>query len=61
MSKKSKQNDRGTFAICITAGLFAGLGVVPVLDNLMLALALGALVGFGAGYFFTHRKKSGKR
>jgi uncharacterized membrane protein YfcA len=58
MSKKTKNNsEQGTYAICITAGLIVGIGMGPVLDNVLLSAAAGILLGIGAGYIFTHQKK----
>ena len=61
MSKKTKQakknSEQGTYAICITAGLIVGIGMGPVLDNVLLSALGGMLLGAVAGYIFTHQKK----
>ncbi|NKB31508.1 MAG: hypothetical protein GKR91_00200 [Pseudomonadales bacterium] len=59
MSKKSKkQAERGTWALCITAGLIIGIGLGAILDNLLLTVLIGAALGAAAGYYFTHQRKS---
>ena len=59
MSKKSKkQAEQGTWALCITAGLIVGVGLGPLLGNVPITSLVGAAIGAGAGYYFTHQKKS---
>ena len=58
MSKKSKkQAKRGTFALCITAGLVVGVGLGPFVGNMLLSVAIFGLLGIGAGWVFTHRTR----
>ena len=62
MSKKKtkKNSERGTYALCITTGLILiGLGLGPLLGNVLASSAIGVLVGSVAGYFIINRK-SGK-
>ncbi|MEX0618507.1 MAG: hypothetical protein WDZ76_09770 [Pseudohongiellaceae bacterium] len=62
MAKKKKQPDiAGTYALCITVGLFLGLGMGPFLDNVLLTMLLGALAGAGAGYYFTRNARRRQR
>ena len=57
MSKKSKkQAEQGTWALCITAGLIVGVGLGPLLGSLPITSLIGAAIGSGAGYYFTHKK-----
>lgn len=59
MSKKSKrQAKRGTFALCITAGLVVGVGLGPFVGNMLLSVVIFGLLGIGAGWVFTHRTRS---
>lgn len=59
MSKKSKkQAQRGTFALCITAGLVVGVGLGPFVGNMLLSVVIFGLLGIGAGWVFTHRTRS---
>lgn len=62
MSKKNKkQAQQGTYALCITVGLFIGVGLGPVFNTVLFSALGGALLGGIAGYFFNHqRSKSGK-
>lgn len=58
MSKKSKkQAKRGTFALCITAGLVVGVGLGPFVGNMLLSIVIFGLLGIGAGWVFTHRTR----
>ena len=59
MSKKSKkQAKRGTFALCITAGLVVGVGLGPFVGNMLLSVVIFGLLGIGAGWVFTHRTRT---
>lgn len=58
MSKKSKkQAKRGTFALCITAGLVVGVGLGPFVGNMLLSIVIFGLLGIAAGWVFTHRTR----
>ena len=60
--KKSKQNpSQGSYALCITFGLVIGFGLGGAMDNMLLLTGLGVLVGWGAGYYFTHHHRSGPK
>lgn len=62
MSRKSKkQSVQGTYALCITVGLFVGLGLGPVFGSVLLSTGVGAIVGAGAGYWFTHLRHQNKK
>ena len=66
MSKKAKRAraaERGTWALCITAGLMLGLGMTPMIGNLILSIVLGACAGAVTAYLFTgnaRRSRAGK-
>ena len=61
MSKKSKkQAVKGTWALCITAGLIVGGGLGPLLGSGLITSLIGAALGTGAGYYFTHQKNRTK-
>jgi F0F1-type ATP synthase assembly protein I len=58
--KAKKNSERGTYALCITTGvILVGLGLGPLLGNVLASSAIGVLVGVAAGYFIINRK-SGK-
>lgn len=62
MSNKNRRSaERGTWALCITVGLIVGLGLGPMLGNVLISIIVGGILGAGAGYYFTHRKKRTKR
>ncbi|MCH1600168.1 MAG: hypothetical protein L7S70_07290 [Pseudomonadales bacterium] len=62
MSKRSKkQSAQGTYALCITIGLMTGLGFGPYVGNVLLSILGGGLLGYGAGYWFTHLKSKKSR
>lgn len=54
--KKAKSADQGTWALCITTGLIIGVGLGPIMGNLLLTAIVGAGIGAGFGYYFTHQK-----
>ncbi|MCG8413989.1 MAG: hypothetical protein MI746_07200 [Pseudomonadales bacterium] len=56
MSKKKnkKQVQKETYILCITVGLFIGVGLGPVFDSVLFSALGGAILGAGAGYFFNH-------
>ena len=60
MSKKNKKKtaERGTYALCMTAGLILGIGLGAILNNLLITTVLGVVAGAGAAYFFSHQKKT---
>ena len=61
MSKKKtkKNSERGTYALCITTGLIlVGLGLGPLLGNVLASSAIGVLAGGVAGYVIINRKSS---
>lgn len=59
MSKKSKKKAanavKGTWALCITAGLMLGLGMTPMIGSLLISLLVGGSGGAIAGYLFTRK------
>jgi hypothetical protein len=60
MSKKSRKADRGTYALCITVGFFAGLGLTPMFDNAMIPPLIGIIGGVTAGYYIVYRSRTKK-
>lgn len=62
MSKRNKKKtaERGTYALCMTAGLVLGIGLGAILNNLLITTALGIAAGAAAAYFFSHQKKTGR-
>ena len=44
--KKNKQAKSGLYALCITVGVFIGLGLGPIFNNVLLMLLLGGISGF---------------
>jgi len=62
MSKRNKkQSTQGTYALCITIGLMTGLGFGPYVGNVLLSILGGGLLGFCAGYWFSHLKSNKSR
>lgn len=60
MSKKNRKADQGTYALCITAGLFAGLGLTPMFDSGIVPPILGIAAGYAIAYYIvkkSHTKK----
>ena len=62
MSKRNKKKtaERGTYALCMTAGLILGIGLGAILNSLLITTVLGIIAGAGAAYFFNHQKKPNK-
>ncbi|MDP6654050.1 MAG: hypothetical protein QGF90_18380 [Gammaproteobacteria bacterium] len=59
--KATKSAVQGTYALCITVGLIVGVGLGPILGSVPIASLIGAVLGAGAGYFFSHLKKRSRR
>ncbi|GJM12571.1 MAG: hypothetical protein DHS20C12_09740 [Pseudohongiella sp.] len=60
--KKAKKNaEQGTYAICMTAGLFLGFGLGPILGSVLISAPIGLVVGWAAGYLINHRKPAAKK
>lgn len=60
MSKKSRKADQGTYALCITVGLFAGLGLTPMFDNAMIPPLIGVIAGIAAGHYIVLSSRAKK-
>jgi len=62
MSKRTKQKtaEQGTYALCITIGLFLGIGLGAIVNNLLIYTIAGAVVGGGVAYYFNHLKRNKK-
>jgi len=61
MSKKKakKRAQQGTYALCITTGLIVvGLGLGPMLGNVLLSSIVGVLIGAISGYLINNRKSA---
>ena len=64
MSKKKakKKSEQGTYALCITTGLIVvGLGLGPLLGNVLISSVVGVLAGGVAGYLINNRKSVRKK
>ncbi len=62
MSRKSKkQSEQGTYALCITVGLFVGLGLGPAFGSVWMSSLAGAALGAAAGYWFNHLRQGRKK
>ncbi|MFK7864469.1 MAG: hypothetical protein AB8B95_09635 [Pseudohongiellaceae bacterium] len=55
MSKKSRKTDRGTYALCTTIGLFAGIGLAPMINSGLYPAFMGASLGFAVAYYLVRR------
>jgi len=56
MSKKKNKRQATAaevYALCITVGLIIGLGLTPLMGNLLIMLAAGAATGGLAAYLLT--------
>jgi hypothetical protein len=60
MSKKNRKADQGTYALSITVGFFAGLGLAPMFNNGMMPPLIGIAVGIAVGYFIVHSSRTKK-
>ena len=62
MSKRTKQKtaEQGTYALCITIGLFLGIGLGAIVNDLLIYTIAGAVVGSGVAYYFNHLKRNKK-
>jgi len=60
MSKKYARQIEGTYALSITVGLFAGLGLAPMFNNGMIPPLIGIVAGVAVGYFIVHRSRTKK-
>jgi len=60
MSKKSRKADQGTYALSITVGFFAGLGLAPMFNNGMIPPLIGIVAGVAVGYFIVRRSRTKK-
>ena len=60
--KKAKKNSKqGTYALCITTGLIlVGLGLAPLMGNVLASSVVGVLTGAGIGYLINNRKSGRK-
>lgn len=56
MSKKKNKRQATAaevYALCITVGLIIGLGLTPLMGNLLIMLAVGAAAGGLSAYLLT--------
>lgn len=60
MSKKNRKAAQGTYALSITVGLFAGLGLTPMLDIGMIPPLIGIVGGVAVGYYITRKSRAKK-
>ena len=59
MSKKKNKRQATAaevYALCITVGLIIGLGLTPLMGNLLIMLATGAAAGGLSAYLLTRNK-----
>jgi hypothetical protein len=62
MSKKKKSSSAsGLYAMCITAGIILGLGLTPVMGNMIVMLVIGALSGTAVAFFINKNTPKPKR
>ncbi len=52
MSRKKKKDtsSAGMYALCITVGIIVGLGLTPLMGNLLVTVAIGGAAGAVAAY-----------
>ena len=51
---------QGNLVMCITAGVFLGIGLGPLFNSMLIGLATGTTLGLAAGLWFS-RKKSARK
>ncbi len=58
MSKKKRKEPgtAGVYALAITTGLFIGLGLSPLMGNVLLMLCLGGLAGMASAFLITRNR-----
>lgn len=57
MSKKSRRADKGTYALFTSIGLFAGIGMAPMVNNGLYPALIGLALGFAAAHFLVRKKQ----
>jgi cyanate permease len=59
VSKKKQQqaSPAGVYALCITIGLIVGLGLAPVMGNLLVMVVIGAAGGALAAYLINRKNQ----
>ena len=58
MSRKKKKRQASAaevYALCITVGLIVGLGLAPMMDNVLLTTAIGGIGGALAAFLINRK------
>jgi len=53
--KKKETSSAGVYAMCITVGLIVGLGLTPLMGNLLIMVAIGGIAGAIAAYLINKK------
>lgn len=48
--KKKETSTAGVYALCITVGVIVGLGLTPLMGNLLVMVLVGGVAGAVAAY-----------
>jgi hypothetical protein len=61
--KKKDTSSAGVYALCITVGIIVGLGLTPLMGNLLVMIAIGGAAGAVVAYLINKNapKRSHKR
>ncbi len=56
--KKKETSSTGVYALCITVGVFVGLGLTPLMGNLLGMVAIGGIAGASAAFLINKNARN---